>query len=170
MSDEKEQEKDTPSEPSTEETTEETVTEDDNMSEEQKVPKSRLDKEIQKRKELEAKLEAVKPQEKPKQATAETPSAVEERLNAVEFMSKHREFDAEDYEAANAIAKGRGVSLEEATKDNLFIAMQEKKASEKALEDATPSTGRSPKSTPAKPVSEMTEDEHKEYFKKLVNS
>ena len=167
MEDEK-KEKDTQSESSTDETTKENVTEDGKMSEEPKIPKSRFDEVNAKLKEAEAKLAAK--QEPRQEAKAETKSNVETRLEAVEFMAKHREFDAEDYEAAHAIARGRGVNLEEAIKDNLFIAMQEKKESTKATEEATPTTGRSPKFAPAKPVTEMSKAEHEEYFRKLVGS
>jgi len=167
MSDEKEQEKDTPSEPSTDETTEENVTEDANKSEEPMIPKARFDEVNKRMKEAEARV----PKESaPKQEVkVEEKSNVSERLDAVEFMAKNRSFDAEDYEAANAIAKGRGVTLEEAIKDNLFIAMQEKKESTKAVDEATPTGGRSPKVAPPKPIEELTRDEHMDHFKKVLN-
>ena len=169
--DEKDKEKDTPSEPSTDETSPENVTKDDKMTgdKEPMIPKSRFDEINAKKKEAEAELEKLKKT----QASKQEPARKEEdssRLDAVEFMVKHREFDSSDYEAAQALARGRGVSLDEAIKDELFLAYQEKKRSKEDSEEATPQAGRSPKVKPAKPLSEMTRDEHMTHFRKVTES
>ena len=173
MSDEKTEEKDTPSETSPEEKPSETVTEDEKKTDdkEQPIPKKRFDEVNNANKVLKLKLEAIEAQVNPKvEDKVETKSDVEERLTAVEFMAKHKEFDSTAYEAAYAIAKGRGVSLDKAIEDPLFIALQEKNKSEAAVNEATPAGGRSPKVQPDKPQSDMSRDEHREHFEKVVKA
>lgn len=75
----------------------------------------------------------------------------------------------EEIEQAKVIARGKGVSLAEATKDPLFLIYQgdlaEKERKEKARLGASKGSGESPQGGPEF-KSGMTRDEHREEWKK----
>lgn len=158
-------EMETPSESSTEQTTKETVTEDVKKSEESTIPKKRFDEVNAKYKELREKLESltVEKREEPKKETA----ADSDRLAWIEFLAENRELDKEQLKVANRLYKA-GVSLDKVLEDPLFVAFNESYEKKKVEDNSTPASSRSPKSQPEKPISEMTEAEHRAYFNKLL--
>lgn len=76
----------------------------------------------------------------------------------------------EAIDKAKVIAKGAGITLQEAIKDPLFLIYQadlvEKEKKEKAKLGASKGSGESQEETLIKP--EMTRDEHKKAFEKLM--
>jgi hypothetical protein len=76
----------------------------------------------------------------------------------------------EEIDKAKVIAKGNGTTLNEALKDDMFIAYQKKLKEDKRKEDAklgaSKGSGESEDSTLIK--TEMTRDEHQQAFKKLM--
>ena len=76
----------------------------------------------------------------------------------------------EEIEQAKVVAKGRGITLTEAIKDPLFLAIQndlkEKKRKEDAKLGASKGSGESQDDTLIKP--DMTREEHIKVFKKMM--
>lgn len=76
----------------------------------------------------------------------------------------------EEIEKAKVIAKGNGTSLQEALKDDMFIAYQTKLKEDKRKEDAklgaSRGSGESEDDTLIKP--DMTREEHQAAFKKVM--
>lgn len=78
----------------------------------------------------------------------------------------------EEIEKAKVIAKGNGTTLQDALKDDMFIAYQNKLKEDKRREDAklgaSKGSGESPDSTIIKEG--MTREEHEQAFKKIMGS
>lgn len=76
----------------------------------------------------------------------------------------------EEIDQAKVVAKGKGVSLQEAIKDPLFVTYQEnlkeKQRKENARLGASRGSGESEDETPVKP--DMTREEHQKAFKKVL--
>ena len=76
----------------------------------------------------------------------------------------------EEIDKAKVIAKGAGITLQEAIKDPLFLIYQadlkEKERKEKAKLGASKGSGESEDESPIKP--EMTREEHQKAFKKIM--
>jgi len=164
-------EKETPAESSPDKTTEETVTEDEKMSkEEPMIPKKRFDEINAKLKETKAKADSLTEKAPPKAEVKEESKSLDDatnkRLDAMEAAQAGH--STKVIEEAFIYAEGKGISLKEALETPTIKAYADVVKSEEALEAATPEGGRSPKTTPEKPLEEMSEAEHKQYFKKVV--
>lgn len=76
----------------------------------------------------------------------------------------------EEIDKAKVIAKGSGISLQEALKDDMFLTYQANKAVQKKREDAklgaSKGSGESIDATDIKP--DMTREEHQKAFKKVM--
>lgn len=93
-----------------------------------------------------------------------------EPLLSEELKLIARGLSDEEIEKAKIIAKGNGTSLQDALKDDMFIAYQANMAEKKKREDAklgaSKGSGESQDSSDIKP--DMTRDEHLKAFKKLM--
>lgn len=93
-----------------------------------------------------------------------------EPLLSEELKLIARGLSDEEIEKAKIIAKGNGTSLQDALKDDMFIAYQANMAEKKKREDAklgaSKGSGESQDASAIKP--DMTRDEHLKAFKKLM--
>jgi hypothetical protein len=88
------------------------------------------------------------------------------REEVILFAKGHTE---EEVELASKLAQINGVSLVEASKDEIFTAKVEKRLTEERSRKASlPASGGSSGSQPAKPIGEMSREEHMEYYKKVM--
>ena len=153
----------------------ENVTEDAKKTDDQ-VPSFRLKEESDKRriaednaKALQDKLDSIKTQVNPAEEKREEPKTdVNKRLDAMEATQVGH--SPKVVEEAFIIAEGKGISLKEALETPAIKAYAEAVKSEEATANATPTAGRSPKVQADKPISEMSEDEHKAHFDKVVDA
>lgn len=100
--------------------------------------------------------------------TDSNPSDLDSRFEKIEFAQAHPELGAEAVQEVLDLAKTKGVTAKEALELPMAKAYLESVKAEKAVADATPTGGRSPKAQPDKPIGEMNKEEHKAYHKKLV--
>ena len=119
------------------------------------------DEERAAREALEAELKTLKGSQ-PKTEEKEVKSSVsEERLEAIEFTLKHPEIDSKTSAEILEVARAKGIKPDEAVDLPYFKTYIEKQAEDKASSGAVPTTSRSLKVKPQKPISEMTQEEHK---------
>lgn len=151
-----------PSESSTENTEKETVTEDVKKSEEPMIPKSRFDEVNEEKKKLEAQLaEKLAPNK-------QVADSDDEWKQWMEFTIENRDLDKEELSVIKRLNKA-GTPLDKVLEDDVFKAFQEKHRTEKVEGESSPASNRSKKVVPEKPVSEMTEAEHREFYKKMIS-
>lgn len=93
--------------------------------------------------------------------------ASKDDLRRIEFAVNHRELDAEDIKEIIDVAKGKGIDLEDAYKLPYFQSYFQDKIKSRQTSNAIPTGNRSATVRPSKSISEMTRDEHKEYWEKL---
>lgn len=114
------------------------------------------------------KLKATHETAKPAVKVETSNDGVTDKLTEIEFALAHKDLEGSDIKEVIAIAKGKGVSYDEAYDSTIFQAyLKEKKSS--TLKD-TPSSTRSPRSESEKPVKEMSRDEHIEHWKKTAGN
>jgi len=129
----------------------------------------KLEKEAE---ELRAQVESAKEEEpKPQVSKDANPdvSALEAKLNKIEFAQKHPEINSGDIEQIFDLANMNNKSPDEILEKNDMVKTYlEKKAEENKVANATPDNIRSGGISPDKPITEMSRDEHKEYAEKLM--
>lgn len=106
-----------------------------------------------------------KPKAESNKQTTQSLSADEARL-----IAKGYEDDAIEHAKviqAGLKAQGKDISLTEVTKHELFASWESNQETKKRREQAQLGASGSGSSSLAKPVSEMTEAEHRAYFKKM---
>lgn len=127
----------------------------------------KLDKAEQAKSQLTAR--AKKAEEELKTLKANHPLTQDPQLSD-ELKLIARGLSDEEIEQAKVVAKGKGIILTEAIKDPLFLTYQsdlkDKQRKEKAKLGASKGSGESQDDTLIKP--DMTRDEHKEAFKKVM--
>lgn len=155
----------TSSESSTEINDSESVTEDVKKSEPM-IPKSRFDEVLRKKNELEKQLGNQVP-EKESNKPSEAVDASWKKW--MEFTIENRNLDREELLTAKRLYEA-GTPLNKVLEDPLYVAFSEKYSKEKAANEASPSSQRSPKGIASKPVEEMSDDEHKKFFEEVINS
>ena len=97
----------------------------------------------------------------------EQPKGMSKRVQALEFSQSHPELDSKVANDVLEFAEAKGIDPEKALENDIIKPYIEKAKEEAEVANATPNSNRSPKVEPKKPVSEMTEEEHKEYFRKM---
>lgn len=120
------------------------------------------DEERAARETLEAELKTLKgSQQKTEEKTEAKSNVSEDRLEAIEFTLKHPEIDSKTSAEILEVARAKGIKPDEAVDLPYFKTYIEKQAEDKASSGAVPTTSRSLKVKPQKPISEMTQEEHK---------
>lgn len=90
-----------------------------------------------------------------------------DELDQVKFVLTHKDLEAEDVDELVAIAKGKGVGLNEAYESKTFQSYFKDAKNERDSKGAIPQTNRANKYQPPKPPSQMTRDEHKAWEESL---
>lgn len=116
---------------------------------------------------------ASKEKETTTQTTTETPNkdvdSLKEKIAKIEFTQKHPEIDAGDIEDVFQLAAMTSKTPEEVLEGNEMVKNHlAKKASDKKVANATPEGTRSGGVPHDKPISEMSEAEHKEWAEKVM--
>lgn len=126
----------------------------------------------QAQKELEElKAKDVKVGEPEEKSVPKQPSTDDAWKKKIEFAIAHPELGAEAVQEVLDHANVKGISPDEAMESPVLKPYLDSVKQEKAVQSASPSqSGRSPKAQPVKPVEEMSEEEHKEYFKKMLGN
>ena len=163
---------------STEQTGGEDKTEENESAENELDPKTVLaqkerfrekyQKEAEEKSALQKELEELKSSQKKEETTDDKKKDVgnisEERIEAIEFTLRHPEIDSKISLDVLEVARVKGINPDEALELPYFKTYLEKKEEERKSSDAVPSSGRSPKVTPEKPISEMTQEEHRKLW------
>ena len=108
-----------------------------------------------------------------KKATQSTPLEKTDLKTNNEYLTRDEAvllaqgYDENDLARLNILAKAEGKKLSEVKDDEMFVAWKEKKDEKIRSEKAQLGSSRSSTSRTSKPVSEMTEDEHKAYWKSM---
>jgi len=116
----------------------------------------------------ELKAKAAKVEVPEAQPTPELPKTDDARLEKIEFTIAHPELGAEAIQEVFDLAKTKGIAPDKALESPVLAPYLEQVKQERKVANASPTTGRSPKVTPAKPLAEMTRDERIEHHAKLV--
>lgn len=112
---------------------------------------------------------AKKAESKLKKQSSKKPKT-ESSLSREEGVIVAQGYNLKELNLANKIAKVDDISITEAIEDSVFKARHEERLNkEKADKSELGASKGSGRSKPEKPVKEMTKDEHKEYFNKMVN-
>jgi hypothetical protein len=145
-------------------------TADDTSNEEESAALKQKNKQLFERaKKAEAELKKFKNQPEKKVEDNKPNNQSLTRDEAIFFAKFGSNENAEQlFEQLSVIAKGKGISIKEAQEDPLYKAFKAQADEEKRKKDASmpPSGGKGV--TPAKPVSEMTDVEHKAYFEEVL--
>lgn len=107
-------------------------------------------------------------EEEKKEETPKPNISENDRLDILDFSIQHRELEREDVLKISKYAKSLGISMEQALKDDFIQAGIEKKSKEKASQDASINSTRSPRSNTGKEVkykAGMSRDEFKNLLK-----
>lgn len=115
-------------------------------------------------KELEVLKSSQKKEEQQEDKKKDAGSISEERIEAIEFTLRHPEIDSKTSSDVLEVARVKGINPDEALELPYFKTYLEKKEEERKSTDAVPSSGRSPKVTPDKPISQMTKEEHRKLW------
>jgi len=90
-----------------------------------------------------------------------------EYLTREEAVLLAKGYDEEDLARLNVLAKADGKKVNEVVNDEMFIAWKEKKDEKIKAQKAQLGSSKSSTSKTSKPVSQMTPEEHKAYWKSL---
>lgn len=96
----------------------------------------------------------------------EEPTETDKRLSKIEFAQQHPTIDSKVLTEVLEVAEAKGIKPEEALELPMVKTYLKSIEDEREIADATPNSNRSPKIKPAKPISEMTREEHKAYWEK----
>lgn len=113
----------------------------------------------------EAKLKA----EKPKEKAEEPKSTNNDYLSREEGILIAQGMDADDLEELKSVAQAKKLSLLKAKDTPLFQAYIEKRESDRKKEKAKIGASKGSQASQEKSVSELTNDEHREFFKETMS-
>lgn len=109
------------------------------------------------------------PKEEVKEKTSDN-SSLEAKVELIEFAQTHGDIDGSDIKDIMDISKSKGITPEEALELPMIKNHLEAKVKAKAVENAMPDSSRGSKGQASKPVSEMSDEEHKKYFNDLMGN
>jgi len=123
--------------------------------------------------ELLAKVETAEKKETPTQTKTEIATedltSLKEDLAKIKFSQAHLNMEAGDIEEVFKLAAMNSQTPEEILEKNpMVVAYMEKKAKDKKVSDATPTTNRGYSIKPDKPLKEMSREEHEAWAKKVL--
>jgi hypothetical protein len=122
--------------------------------------KAIADRKEKKLAELKSSLDEKKPQE--------TLTNKSEGLTREEVIFFTKGYEEDDYKIAKIIAKEKKVSLMEATKDDYFQAVLEKRKQKEEDKKASLPPSNATGFTPSKPIGQMTREEHMAFVREQV--
>jgi len=93
---------------------------------------------------------------------------IKSSIKKLEFAQAHPDIEAGDIQQVLDLASLNSKTPEEALELPMVKTYLDSKMAEKQVANATPTSSRSPKVKPPKPVEEMTRAEHKSYVEKIV--
>jgi hypothetical protein len=114
------------------------------------------------------KLEELKSSLEEKKETKEPNKPNTEGLSREEAIFFAKGFEEDDLKLASTIAKMNGISLLEATKDEYFKAVQDKKQQKSEDKKASLPPSNATGFTPSKPLKDMTTEEHKAFYEAQI--
>ena len=97
-------------------------------------------------------------------------AGVKKEIQAIKFAQAHPEIQGEDIQEILDVADRKSIDAEKALEIPMIKTYLESKGDARAVANAMPSNSRSPKVQPSKPISEMTEEEHRKFFDKVISS
>jgi len=155
------------------ETSDDKTSQNDNANADNKLKSALAQKEHYKSKfeKTEAELSALRQElEALKRGSNQAPTTnatngSDERIAIIEFSIANKDLDAEDVREIADYAKAKGITLTEAKESPLIKSYLYGKQKAKIEEQRT-FANRSGFSTPEKPISKMTREEHLEYWRK----
>lgn len=127
---------------------------------------------IQKQKALEKAKKNVEVKEPQPTVDVSEITSLKERLDLRDFKDSHPDLDGEDIAEIREVAKAKGVPLEDALNSKVVQGYLTSKKQNKQIEDATPSSSRSPKGSDGKPLFHEGQDEasHKAAWEQYMKS
>jgi|TARA_Y100000034_G_scaffold134594_1_gene203437 hypothetical protein len=93
---------------------------------------------------------------------------IKSSIKKLEFAQAHPDIEPGDIQQVLDLANLNNKTPEEALELPMIKTYLSSKKAEKQVADAIPTNSRSPKVKPEKPQGEMSRDEHKKYFEKVV--